>query len=133
MAAPLTFPHILSPLKLGDLNLRNRVVMASLTRNRSAPDTVPNDYNLEYYTQRAQGGAGLILSEGTLIAPQGTEWPYAPGIWSEDHVSGWKKVTDNVHQAGALMFCQVRIAVSELRCIPLTVPLALARWTRCTP
>ena len=116
VAAPPPMTHILSSLKLGDLNLRNRVVMASLTRNRSVPDTVPNEYNVEYYTQRAQGGAGLILSEATLIAPQGTEWPTAPGIWSEDHVSGWKKVTDSVHQAGASMFCQVRVQKTRIEC-----------------
>lgn len=83
--------------------------MASLTRNRSAipPTTVPNDVNLEYYTQRAKGGAALILTEGTLISRQGTEWPYAPGIWSDEQVLGWKKITDGVHAAGALMFCQV--------------------------
>lgn len=82
--------------------------MASLTRNRSLPTTVPNDANVEYYTQRAKGGCALIMAEGTLISQQGTEWPHAPGIWSEEHVDGWKKVTDSVHDAGALMFCQVR-------------------------
>lgn len=63
--------------------------------------------NLEYYDQRARGGCGLILTEGTLISQQGTEWPYAPGIWSEDHVVAWRKVTDAVHAAGSLIFCQV--------------------------
>ncbi|KAJ3551865.1 hypothetical protein NM688_g4462 [Phlebia brevispora] len=97
----------MAPLKVGDLTLRNRVVMASLTRNRSVPDTVPNKYNVEYYTQRAEGGAGLILSEGTLVSPQGSVWPYAPGIWNEEHVAGWRKVTDSVHAAGSLIFCQL--------------------------
>lgn len=77
-----------SPLQLGDLTLRNRNVMASLTRNRSVPNAVPSDANKEYYTQRASGGAGLILTEGTLISQQGTEWPYAPGIWSDEQVVG---------------------------------------------
>ncbi len=52
--------------------------MSSLTRSRSFPDAVPNEYNVEYYTQRAKGGAGLILTEGTLVSQQGTEWP---GAW----------------------------------------------------
>lgn len=63
--------------------------MASLTRNRSVPTNVPNDTNKEYYTQRAAGGCGLILAEGTLISQQGTEWPHAPGIWSEEQVVGY--------------------------------------------
>jgi 2,4-dienoyl-CoA reductase-like NADH-dependent reductase (Old Yellow Enzyme family) len=50
-----------------------------------------------YYSQRAQGKAGLILSEATLVSQQGTEWAHAPGIWSDAHVAGWKKVTDAVH------------------------------------
>lgn len=62
---------------------------------------------VEYYTQRARGGAGLIMSEGTLVSQQGTEWPNAPGIWSDDHVAAWKTVTDSVHAMGSLMFCQV--------------------------
>lgn len=82
--------------------------MASLTRNRSTNSpTVPGDANLEYYTQRAKGGAALIMTEGTLVSRQGTEWPYAPGIWSEEQVQGWKKITDSVHAAGSLIFCQV--------------------------
>ena len=94
-------------LRIGDLIIRNRNIMASLTRNRSVPTSVPNDLNVEYYTQRAKGGVGLILSEGALVSQQGTEWPNAPGIWSEKHVEGWKKVTDSVHAEGALIFCQV--------------------------
>jgi 2,4-dienoyl-CoA reductase-like NADH-dependent reductase (Old Yellow Enzyme family) len=60
-----------------------------------------------YYTQRAQGGAGLIRTEGTLISPQGTQWPHAPGIWSDEHVVAWKKVTDAVHDAGGAIFVQL--------------------------
>lgn len=86
--------------------------MASLTRNRSIPTNIPNEYNLEYYTQRAKGGAALILTEGTLVSQMGTEWPNAPGIWSDEHVAGWKKITDSVHDAGALIFCQVRVTYS---------------------
>ncbi|EKM51954.1 uncharacterized protein PHACADRAFT_165282 [Phanerochaete carnosa HHB-10118-sp] len=99
--------NITDPLNLGDLVVRNRNVMASLTRNRSLPTNVPNEVNLEYYLQRAKGGCGLIMSEGTLISQQGTEWPNAPGIWSEEHVEAWKRIIDGVHQAGALIFCQL--------------------------
>ncbi|KAG7091779.1 hypothetical protein E1B28_008181 [Marasmius oreades] len=97
---------LFQPLKLGPLTLRNRVVMSALTRSRSI-DTVPNKVNVEYYRQRAAGGAALIISEGTLISRQGTEWPYAPGIWSDEQVDGWKKVTDAVHEEGSLIFAQI--------------------------
>ncbi|THG99867.1 hypothetical protein EW026_g2559 [Hermanssonia centrifuga] len=102
-----TAPHLSSPMSLGNLTLRNRNIMSSLTRSRSFPDAVPNEHNVEYYTQRAKGGAGLILTEGTLVSQQGTEWPGAPGIWNEDQVNGWMKVTDSVHKVGGIIFCQL--------------------------
>ncbi|WWD18328.1 hypothetical protein CI109_102778 [Kwoniella shandongensis] len=102
------FPHLAGSTQLGALTIRNKTIMASLTRNRSVPTTIPNDVNVEYYTQRAkESGAGLILSEGTLIAQQGTEWPHAPGIWDEEHAAGWKKVTDAVHAEGNQIVAQL--------------------------
>jgi 2,4-dienoyl-CoA reductase-like NADH-dependent reductase (Old Yellow Enzyme family) len=63
---------------------------------------------VEYYTQRAGGsGAGLIFSEGTLVTPQGTEWPHAPGIYDEEHAQAWKKVIDAVHEKGTPMVAQL--------------------------
>jgi 2,4-dienoyl-CoA reductase-like NADH-dependent reductase (Old Yellow Enzyme family) len=62
--------NLFTPLKMGSLTIRNRVGMSALTRNR-APGTIPNDIMKEYYTQRALGGAGLIITEGTLISRQG--------------------------------------------------------------
>jgi 2,4-dienoyl-CoA reductase-like NADH-dependent reductase (Old Yellow Enzyme family) len=102
MAKETPFKHLLSPLKMGDLTLRNRVILASMTRNRNL---VPQQVNVDYYTQRAN--AGLVLTEGTLVAPQGTQWPEAPGIYNDDQVEGWRKVVDSVHQAGGLIFLQV--------------------------
>ncbi|KAF2021159.1 FMN-linked oxidoreductase [Aaosphaeria arxii CBS 175.79] len=97
------FHHLLQPLRLGDLQLKNRVVMASLTRNR---DSIPRaNLHVPYYTERA--GCGLIISEAALICPQGTEWTYMPGIYTAEHVAGWKKVTDAVHERGGLIFCQL--------------------------
>lgn len=81
--------------------------MSALTRSRSVPTNVPNDINLEYYTQRARGGAGLITTEGTLICQQGTEWQNAPGIWNQDQVVAWKRITDAVHTEGGLIFSQL--------------------------
>ncbi|KAL0579838.1 hypothetical protein V5O48_002146 [Marasmius crinis-equi] len=98
---------LFQPLQLGAYTLKNRVIMSAMTRNRSVPDTVPNDVNVEYYRQRARGGAGLIISEGTLVSHQGVEWAYAPGISTQEHVEGWKKVTDAVHEEGGLIFAQL--------------------------
>ena len=107
LQAQATRKFLSKPLALGDLILRNRNIMASLTRNRAMPTNVPNDVNADYYTQRARCGCALIMSKGTLVSQQGTKWPNAPGIWSEEHVRAWKKVTDSVHTAGAYTFCQV--------------------------
>ncbi|KAJ7837046.1 hypothetical protein B0H14DRAFT_2792679 [Mycena olivaceomarginata] len=97
---------LFTPLKLGGITIQNRIGMSALTRNRST-DTVPNEIMQKYYVQRAIGGAGLIVSEGTLITRQGSEWPQAPGIWNKDQVAGWKKITDAVHEAGSKMYCQI--------------------------
>ncbi|KAJ8077586.1 hypothetical protein AAF712_009067 [Marasmius tenuissimus] len=99
---------LFQPLQIGPLNLRNRIVMSALTRSRSIGEgLVPNEVNVEYYKQRAAGGAALIVSEGTLVSRQGTEWPHVPGIWTEEQVQGWKKVTDAVHAEGSLIFAQI--------------------------
>ena len=98
--------HLLTPVRLGALALKNRVVMAPLTRCRADnPGYVPNDMMVRYYAQRAQ--AGLIISEGTIVSPQGRGYPFTPGIWSDEQVAGWRKVTDAVHAAGGLMVCQL--------------------------
>jgi len=97
---------LFSPLELGDLTLPNRIVMAPLTRNRARPDgDVPHDLNATYYAQRA--GAGLIISEGTQISPEGKGYIQTPGIYSREQIEGWKTVTDAVHNAGGRMFAQL--------------------------
>lgn len=65
------YKELFSPVELGNIKLRNRITMSALTRNRSIPTNVPNEVNLEYYKQRAIGGAGLIVTEGVLIVQQG--------------------------------------------------------------
>ncbi|KIK56288.1 hypothetical protein GYMLUDRAFT_174515 [Collybiopsis luxurians FD-317 M1] len=97
---------LFQPIKLGTLTLRNRIFMSALTRNRAVPTNVPNDIMVQYYRQRASS-AGLIVSEGILITPQGTEWPHAPGIWSKGQVAAWKKITDAVHEGGSVIFAQL--------------------------
>ncbi|KAJ7214953.1 hypothetical protein GGX14DRAFT_609869 [Mycena pura] len=97
---------LFTPLKLGSTTIPNRLGMSALTRNRSTK-TVPNEIMLKYYVQRANGGAGLIVSEGILITRQGTEWPLAPGIWEQSQIHGWKKITAAVHEAGSKIYAQL--------------------------
>ncbi|THU98430.1 FMN-linked oxidoreductase [Dendrothele bispora CBS 962.96] len=98
---------LFTPLPLScQLTLRNKFFMAPLTRDRNVPTNVPTDLVVEYYRQRAKG-ASLIVSEAVLVSRQGTPWPHAPGIWSEEQVVAWKKITDAVHEEGAVMFAQL--------------------------
>jgi N-ethylmaleimide reductase len=97
---------LFEPLTLGDLTLRHRVVMAPLTRMRATPPgDVPNDLMLEYYRQRSV--AGLIVSEGTQVSPIGKGYMDTPGIYSEEQVAGWRRITDAVHAEGGLMAAQL--------------------------
>jgi len=96
---------LLESYNLSGLELPNRVVMAPMTRNRAGDGNVPTEMNAKYYKQRAS--AGLIISEGTQISPQGVGYPWTPGIHSDAQVEGWKKVTDAVHDAGGRIFAQL--------------------------
>lgn len=96
---------LLKPLKVGRYTLRNRVVMAPLTRRRATDDHVPTDLMRIHYRQRAS--AGLIIAEATNISPQGTGYINSPGIYSQEQVEAWKLVTDAVHEEGGLMFLQL--------------------------
>jgi N-ethylmaleimide reductase len=105
-AADAQRPSLFSPYRLGDLTLRNRVVMAPLTRNRAnRHDDAPNALNVEYYRQRAS--AGLIITEATQISRQGQGYIWTPGIYRDVHIAGWKAVTDAVHEAGGTIFMQL--------------------------
>jgi len=96
---------IFDPIKLGDLELANRIIMAPLTRCRADEGRVPNALMAEYYVQRAS--AGLILSEATSVTPMGVGYPDTPGIWSNDQVRGWSNVTKAIHGAGGKIFLQL--------------------------
>jgi len=107
---------LLSPIHLGALILKNRVLMAPLTRMRAAEGDVPGELAAQYYSQRAS--AGLIISEATQISNLGKGYPATPGIYSDAQVAGWKKVTEAVHAKGGQMVCQLwhvgRISHSSL-------------------
>ena len=96
---------LLNPVSIGSWKLKNRLVMAPLTRCRASEGRIPNKMMAEYYAQRAS--AGLILSEATAVTPMGVGYPDTPGIWSDAQVKGWKAVTDAVHQQGGLIICQL--------------------------
>jgi 2,4-dienoyl-CoA reductase-like NADH-dependent reductase (Old Yellow Enzyme family) len=86
--------------------MRNRLVMASMTRNRCVDDNKPGPAQIRYYADRARDGPGLIISEGILIDWSGTPWPHAPVMITEGHAQAWAAVVDAVHQEGALMYFQ---------------------------
>ena len=96
---------LFDPLKLGSLELPNRIIMAPLTRCRADAGRVPNALMAEYYVQRAS--AGLILSEATSVTPMGVGYPDTPGIWSEDQVRGWLNITRAVHANDGRIFLQL--------------------------
>jgi N-ethylmaleimide reductase len=98
--------ELFSPFDHGRLHLRNRIVMAPLTRNRATPGTdAPHALNVEYYRQRAS--AGLIIAEATQISPYGKGYAFTPGIYSPEQVAGWKAVTDAVHAEGGTIYLQL--------------------------
>lgn len=114
----MKFNHLFSEMKLGNLTLPHRIVMAPLTRCRSSqPGDIPNDLNAEYYRQRSS--AALIISEATQISPQGKGYAFTPGIHSDEQVVGWKKVTNTVHKQGGHIFLQLwhvgRVSHSKLQ------------------
>lgn len=96
---------LFDPIKLGDLELPNRIIMSPLTRCRASEGRVPNAMMAEYYTQRAT--AGLIFSEATAVTPMGVGYPDTPGIWSQEQVEGWKAITKSVHKAGGRIVLQL--------------------------
>jgi 2,4-dienoyl-CoA reductase-like NADH-dependent reductase (Old Yellow Enzyme family) len=96
---------LFTPLKMGSIEAKNRIMMAPLTRGRADPGFIPNDTMREYYTQRA--GAGMILTEATGISVEGLGWPNAPGIWSAEQTEAWKPITQSVHDAGGTIVLQM--------------------------
>ncbi len=97
--------HLLSPLQWDGLSLANRVVMSPMTRARAGEEMIANELMAKYYAQRSS--AGLIISEGTFISKEAVGWWQAPGIWSDEQVTGWKKVTTAVHGHDTPMFLQL--------------------------
>lgn len=96
---------LFQPLNLGPNKLKNRIVMAPMTRGRAVDGNVPNPLASRYYSERAS--AGLIITEATQVSPQGIGYPRTPGIYTPAQIGAWKKVTYSVHQAGGVIFLQL--------------------------
>ena len=104
-------PHVrdilFQPANIGALTVKNRIVMAPMTRSLS-PDGVPGPGVAAYYRRRAEGGVGLIVTEGTWVPHwSASDDPAAPRFYGEDALSGWKRVVDEVHAAGGLIMPQL--------------------------
>ncbi|NOI30306.1 alkene reductase [Vibrio coralliilyticus] len=98
--------NLFEPLELNDtITLNNRIVMAPLTRCMADDSLVPTQAMVEYYARRAD--TGLIISEATIIRPDGQGYPNTPGIFSQEQIAGWRKVTDAVHEKGGKIFVQL--------------------------
>lgn len=96
---------LLEPVHFGDIALKNRVVMAPLTRMRAVAGDVPGPLAAQYYAQRAS--AGLIITEATQICPLGKGYPGTPGIYSDEQAAGWKTITEAVHAQGGAIVAQL--------------------------
>ncbi len=126
-------PTLFDPIQVGNLHLANRIVMASLTRNR-APDAIPTPLMAEYYAQRAS--AGLLITEATAISQQGQGYADVPGLYGTEQLDGWRRVTESVHDAGGKIVVQLwhvgRVSHSELQPggAPPVAPSAITAKTK---
>ncbi|MFC3750684.1 alkene reductase [Paenibacillus sp. GCM10012306] len=96
---------IWKPVVVGDINLQHRLALAPMTRSRAQFDGTPGEHSAEYYAQRAS--LGLLISEGAQPSEDGQGYLFSPGIYTEEHIAGWKKVADRVHEAGGYLFIQL--------------------------
>jgi NADPH2 dehydrogenase len=100
--------RLFKPLKIGNIEIKHRIGMAPLTRMRGTDDHVPVSLMKEYYSQRASVPGTLIIPEGTFVSLSACGgFPKAPGIWNKDQVAAWRTITDEVHQKGCFIFCQI--------------------------
>jgi N-ethylmaleimide reductase len=99
--------NLFQPYILGSVELQNRMVMAAMTRCRADPKTgIPNEMHVQYYSERAEG-TGLVLTECSSVSNKGNAFPGAAGIWTDEQVEGWKKVTEAVHDKGSKIYLQI--------------------------
>lgn len=100
-------PQLFTPLTLGKCTLDHRVVMAPMTRRRALLDFTPTEMMIEYYTQRASVPGSLLITEATSVSPRSAAQPNTPGLWTEEHITAWRRITDAVHSKGSYIFVQL--------------------------
>jgi N-ethylmaleimide reductase len=128
---------LFTPVQVGPIKLKHRVVMPPMSRLRAQPGTgIPSHLQLEYYAQRASDG-GLIVTEATAIAPSARGYYHAPGLYADEQVAGWKPITDAVHAKGAYFFTQLWHAgrtthISITGSQPVTASVDPAYWADTT-
>lgn len=125
----MNLDKMFSPYQLGEMVLKNRFLMAPMTRSRSSqPGDIPNELMAEYYAQRAS--AGIIITEATQVSLQGKGYAKTPGIYSQQQVEGWKLITENVHKAGGKIFLQLwhvgRVSSAKVNGLLPIAPSAIA-------
>jgi N-ethylmaleimide reductase len=101
----MTATSLFDPINVSDLKFKNRIAMAPMTRGRAGDTRVPNEIMAEHYFQRSS--AGLLITEATVVSAEGIGWIGSPGIYTEEMVEGWRKVTKRVNPTGAHMFLQM--------------------------
>jgi N-ethylmaleimide reductase len=101
----MTTNKLFEPLKMGEFKLKNRVVLAPMTRGRAGTERLANDLMAEYYHQRAS--AGLLITEATVVSAQGNGWVGSPGIYTEKMTKGWRTVTQKLKPTGTPIFLQL--------------------------
>jgi len=97
--------HLFESLSLGNLHMKNRIVLAPMTRGRAGPERIANEVMADYYHQRSS--AGLLITEATVVSRQGIGWIDSPGIYTDEMVAGWRKVTERVKPTGTPVFLQL--------------------------
>ncbi|RPD75318.1 NADH:flavin oxidoreductase/NADH oxidase [Lentinus tigrinus ALCF2SS1-7] len=105
--ATTSTPALFHPIKVGDITLAHRVVLAPQTRYRADAAHVHTDLGVEFYSQRASVPGTLLITEATYISPQASGQPHAPGIWNDAQIAAWKKITDAVHAKGSYIYLQL--------------------------
>ncbi|KAG8849821.1 hypothetical protein FRB96_000644 [Tulasnella sp. 330] len=104
--SPNVSNNLFTPLRVGDIQLQHRIVMAPLTRLRATEENVPSEIAREYYAQRASPG-GLMISEGAMISEAAGGYPHIPGIWTDAQIAAWKRIAEDVHTRGGFIFMQI--------------------------
>jgi N-ethylmaleimide reductase len=97
--------QLFTPVALGAFEIKNRIVLAPMTRSRATPDGIQTPLAVTYYRQRATGG--LLITEATAVSKQGSGYPVIPGMWNADQAASWKSVTEAVHAEGGIIFMQL--------------------------